>query len=315
MILGENLSLQTDIILERMKLKSQVRKWRILLIIVLVGFLLTLSSGVAKKSLSFSPHIARISFEGIILNDSERVKTIKEILENNKIKAVIVSIDSPGGTAVGGEVAYQSLQKLAAKKPVIAVMNGMATSAAYLVALPSERIFAHNATITGSIGVIVEIPNVKGLSDKIGVKMDVIRTGTQKGEPSMFNDMSPETRAILTLSANDFMNYFVDAVAKSRKLPPEKVRILADGRVYGSTQALNNGLIDQIGTEEDAIFWLIEKHKLDKNIQIQDYSLEPEMPPLQHFLNGLSGINLIPNLFSAKGLLSIWPHAAINMKN
>lgn len=305
------MAISTDNLLDRIRLKGQVRKWRTIAIVIAAFALISLlptAGGIPGRDF-----IARISVVGIIEDDIYRTDILREIEENKNVKAVIVYVDSPGGTAVGGEELYESLRNIAKVKPVVAIMGNMATSAGYLIIADADRIFARQASITGSIGVLIQTPNIQGLTDKIGVKMDTIKTGPLKDSPSIFENMSPEARAVMQGVVDSFYQVFVKIVADGRNLPIEDVKKLADGRIYTGLQAIENKLVDEIGGEDAAIDWLIKNRKIKSTLEIREVPLYRPENKLEKFLNSaISGKILIPKAFSLQGLLSIWQNGVID---
>ena len=184
-----------DHLVDRRLLQRKVSFWRIaafaLLILALAAVGLRFSG--AESPTAVTPHIARLSIEGVITGDRGTLKLIDQI-EKSKAQAVILSIDSPGGTTTGAEKLYGALRRLAAKKPVVAVVNNMAASGAYIAALASDRIVAQGNSLVGSIGVLIQYPNFAGLLDKLGVKVDAVKSSPLKAEPSGFQPTSPEVR-------------------------------------------------------------------------------------------------------------------------
>lgn len=300
--------LNPDYLVERSQLKRQTSFWRFLffaglIIAIFIGFAGKLNDS-SLTSVS-SPSIARIKVEGIILENSDKTEILKDIEKNENIKAVIVHINSPGGTAVGGEVFYNSIKEISKKKPVVAVMSSMATSAAYLTALGTERIFARNATITGSIGVIAEIPNLKEAGDNIGLKFNYIKTSPLKGSPNLFEEPNEEALAVLRETMEDFYDYFVDVVATERNITRVKALKLADGRIFSAKAAIKKNLIDEIGSENDAKNWLIENKDISDELKIKDVSLEKPKTPLQQFMQSITksfDFNSISEKYEFKGL-------------
>ena len=181
-----------------------------------------------------------------------------------------------------------------------------------MIALPAEHIVAHQSTITGSIGAIIEVPNIKGLAQKIGFDMQTIRTGAVKGEPNIFGDMSPKARQNMQQLVDDFYKYFVAVIAENRNMPLENVLELADGRVFSGVRAAELGLIDAVGGEQDLIEWLRTEKGLSKSLKVYDVDLFRKKSPLHELMAKFSGNNtLIPNMFFQDGLLSIWKNGAI----
>ena len=142
-------------------------------------------------------HIARLPVNGIITEDRKLATAVDKLADDGSVKALIVAIDSPGGSVAGGESLHDAIARVASKKPVVAVMGGLAASAGYMVALPAERIFARDATLTGSIGVLLEAPEVSGLLAKLGVSAQTVISGPLKDQPSFTHPMSPQGREVL----------------------------------------------------------------------------------------------------------------------
>jgi protease-4 len=303
-----------DLLTERLKLKSQVSTWRTITFIILIVSVLAafgINKGLDKlknPNKSDEPFIARINLEGIIFEDNERLDIIKELGEDEKVKAVIMHINSPGGSAVGGESVYKALKNLNTKKPVVVVMNSLAASAAYMGSLGTSQIFAQNGTITGSIGVVMEIPNLKEVADKLGVKFEYIKTSPLKGSPSLFEPRNEEAIKSLDVMMQDFYQYFIEIVAKERNIPLNTAKKLADGRVFSGKAALDNKLVDAIGGEIEAKEWLVKNEGLDSKLEVYEVKLYKPKSKFEEFLGSLSenlGIeSLTGKIFNFKGLLS-----------
>lgn len=303
--------MDADTLLERRRIKEQVRRWRSASVLLLVLFFLALL-GKQQGVVPGKDHIARVTLTGLIGEDMALSDSIAKLGDDELVKAVLISIDSPGGTVVGGEALYEDFRKLAAKKPVAAVMGNMATSAAYLAAVPAARIFARRGTVTGSIGVLVQIPDFSVLAGKIGVDVETVRTGPLKGDPSMLGSMSPAGRQMLQGAIDDFYQAFVNFVAEGRKLPREKVLQLADGRIFTGAQAVKNGLVDDIGGEAEAIAWLEKEKGIPADLPVEDIETDSGESRLRELLRGAaSGKWLIPESFSLQGMLSVWQNGGV----
>ncbi len=192
------------------------------------------------------------------------------LADDDATKALIVSIDSPGGSVSGGEAFYRAISAVAEKKPVVAVMGGLAASAGYMVAMPAARIFAREATLTGSIGVLLQTGEASGLLARIGVTADAITSGPLKDQPSFVKPMTPEGREVLHGLVMDMYDQFVGMVAAGRHMDPDKVRELADGRAYTGRQALKLGLIDAIGGEHEAREWLASEKGVATTLPVHE---------------------------------------------
>jgi protease-4 len=205
--------------------------------------------------LSSEERIAVIRIEGVILDAQQTVGDLKKFGDNPLVKAIVVRIDSPGGGVVASQEIYDAVKRLRAKhkKTVIASMGTVAASGGYYVAVATERIFANPGTLTGSIGVIMEMANVEGLLKKIGVESVVIKSGEFKDIGSPFRAMRAEDRRILQTVMDDVHAQFIEAVAEGRALPVGNVRSIADGRIFTGRQAKDAKLVDDLGDLHDAI--------------------------------------------------------------
>ncbi len=203
-------------------------------------------------------YVARVSVDGIIASEDRLSRRVAALGDDAAAKAVILRIDSPGGSATGGEVLHDAIARVAARKPVVAVMGGIAASAGYMIAVPAARIFARQGTLTGSIGVYLQTAEISGLLDKLGVGTEAVKSGPLKDQPSLFEKTTPEGRQMLQGLVMDYYDQFVEMVAQGRHMDPATVRRLADGRPYTGHQAQQLGLVDQIGGEPEARLWLAQ---------------------------------------------------------
>ena len=259
---------EAELIVDRRRLKRSLTVWRILAVLLALGAVAAL----LWSGRGFENHIARIKVDGLITGDQPTLDLLKKVEETDKVKAVILRIDSPGGTTAGSEAIYDAVRKLSAKKPVVAVMDTVAASGGYITALAADRIVARGNTITGSIGVIFSFPEFSRLLDTVGVKMEELKSGELKAEPSPYRPVSDKARAVSMEMVQDGFNWFMGLVAERRKLPMERVRQLSDGRVYTGRQALDVKLIDELGGEEKAVAWLEGEKKLAADLPIEDWA-------------------------------------------
>ena len=264
------MTLETDLLLDRHRLKRRLFFWRTFAILaVLVAVLVALrGSGLGIEH----AHVARLQVDGLITEDAKLTRVVTKLADDDDVKALIVSIDSPGGSVAGGESLHDAIAHVAAKKPVVAVMGGLAASAGYMIAVPAARIFAHEATLTGSIGVLLEAPEVSGLLAKIGVDTQTIVSGPLKDQPSFTHPLSPQGQDVLHGLVMDMYDQFVGMVATGRHMPPDKVRELGDGRAYTGRQALKLGLVDAIGGEQDARAWLASAKGVSADLPVDEVS-------------------------------------------
>jgi len=257
---------QIDNAMAQRALRRSRRNWRY---VAFVALAIAVIAVLGKALGGFSDpiqktHIARIVIDGTISSDSQRRAIFNDLAENENISAVIVQINSPGGTTAGGEELYEGLSRIRANKPVVSVINELGASAAYMTAVGSDRIFARRLSIVGSIGVLVMHLDASKLFETIGLDYDKVSTGPLKAEPDIDEPMADDVRASYQSLVDDSFDWFVDIVADRRALERSKVLRLADGRVLTGRQALSEGLIDAIGDETDALAWLKENHDIDE---------------------------------------------------
>jgi protease-4 len=217
-----------------------------------------------------------------------------------------VRIDSPGGTTVGGEALYHGLRRVADKKPVVATIRTLGTSAGYLAALAGHRIIARESSLTGSIGVLVQTAEMSGMLEKLGVSAEVIRSAPLKGKPSPLAPLSEEGRQATQEVVDDVHQWFVGIVAERRKLAPEQAQALAQGRVYSGRQALKLGLIDELGGEVEARAWLRKAHKLSTSLPVRPLELSDEGLGLFRLITGLAEKMSLSEKLTLDGLVSVW---------
>ncbi|MCI0469032.1 MAG: signal peptide peptidase SppA [Nitrospirae bacterium] len=206
-----------------------------------------------RGEISLNERIALVRVEGPILRSKAIVDEIKGYAKDASVKAIVLRVDSPGGGVVPSQEIYEEVKKAANKKKVVVSMGSLAASGGYYISAPASRIIANPGTITGSIGVIMEIPNLKGLMDKIGVKTEVIKSGRHKDIASVFRGIGAEERKILQGVMDDVHEQFITAVSKSRNKPINEIRKIADGRIFSGRQALKAGLVDELGDLEHAV--------------------------------------------------------------
>lgn len=199
--------------------------------------------------------IALIRIEGVILDSHEVIQQIEHFADDSAIQAIVVRIDSPGGAVVPSQEIYAALKRVRddGEKTVVTSMGNMAASGGYYIASASNMILANPGTITGSIGVIMELTNVEKLLDKVGIESLVVKSGLHKDLASPFRPLSEDSRAILQHVMDDVHDQFIHAVAEGRDMEVEQVHALADGRIFTGRQALAVDLVDRLGTLQDAI--------------------------------------------------------------
>lgn len=302
------MSFETDLLLDRRRLKRRLVFWRGLTVAALV---LAAIIGFRQTGLSIEPeYIARLNVTGMITEDRKMIRLLWRLAEDDDAKALIVAINSPGGTVSGGESLYRAIAAVAEKKPVVAVMGGLAASAGYMVAMPAHHVLARESTITGSIGVLLETGDLSGLLGKLGITTEAIRSGVLKDQPNYTRPLTPGGREALQGLVNDMYEQFVTMVAKGRKMDPVRVRLLGDGRAFTGRQALSLGLIDAIGDEQDARKWLATEKAVERGLPVRD--LTTATFAQRTFGASLADIadvvwkSLISQSVSLDGALAVW---------
>jgi protease-4 len=262
------MSLETDLLLDRRRLKRRLFVWRSLAVVAALAAVLVALRG-ANPQLGRS-RLARLTVSGVVTDDRKLAEAVTKLADNDSVKALIVAIDSPGGSVAGGEGLHDAIARVAGKKPVVAVMGGTAASAGYMVAVPAARIFAREGTLTGSIGVLLMTGEVSGLLKSIGVSTEAITSGPLKDQPSFIRPLTAQGRDVLQGLVMDMYDQFVGMVANGRHMDDGRVRELADGRAYTGRQALKLGLIDAIGGEPDARLWLAQQKDISADLPVED---------------------------------------------
>ncbi|KQU54506.1 protease [Bosea sp. Leaf344] len=271
------MSSDADLLADRRSLRRKLTLWRLLaaLAVVAVAVVAGLAwSGRTPGTLA-QAHVARVTISGFISGDRRTLELIKS-LETSKASAVLLSISSPGGTTTGSEALHDALRQLAAKKPVVAVVDGLAASGGYIAALGSDHIVARQTSLVGSIGVLFQIPNVGRLLDTLGVNIETVKSSPLKAAPSGFEPTSPEARAALQRVVEDNYDWFKRLVQNRRKLADAELAAVSDGRVHSGRQALSLKLVDAIGGEEEAIGWLEREKGVAKDLPIRDWRRRSE---------------------------------------
>jgi protease IV len=302
------MSLETDLLLDRRRLKRRLVFWRVFSVAALVVAMLAGLRGAGLAPVG--AHITRVSVRGLITEDRKLTEAIDALADDDRVKGVMLSIDSPGGSVAGGESIHDAIARVAAHKPVVVTMGGLAASAGYMIAAPASRIFARDSTLTGSIGVLLQTGEISGLLGKLGINAEIVRSGPLKDEPSLVRPLSPAGKEVLQGLVDDMYDQFVNIVATGRHLDPAKVRALADGRAYTGRQALGLGLVDAIGGEREAKAWLASEKGVSPGLPVQD--LSGSGIASQAFSGELAGMlqalwkTLISQSVSLDGGLAVW---------
>jgi protease-4 len=296
------MTLSADDIIERRRLRRRVTFWRVAAFIGLAAFMLAVASATGlfeAMSKKGSDHIARVRIEGFITNDRDLIGLLEKLAENDRVKAVILDISSPGGSTVGGEAIYEAVRELAAKKPVASSVGTVAASAAYMIACGTNQIVTRRSSIVGSIGVLFQYGDVSTLLDKVGVKIDAIKSSPLKAEPSPFAPASEEAKQMIGRVIGDSYGWFVDIVAQCRGFDRAKALALADGSIFTGSQGLSNGLVDRIGGEEVARQWLVDEKGIGSALEIVEW--QPSRPGSPVFSNP-AGVSVLARILGLEDL-------------
>ena len=287
------MSFETDAIVDRRRIRRKLTFWRVLaaaVAIVAVIAVALMASPVGRGALTTSGSIARINIEGLIRSDNDRVEAL-ERLEKSSAAAVVVHINSPGGTTAGSEQLYDALVRLKAKKPVVVVVEGLAASGGYIAAIAADHIVAQQTSLVGSIGVLFQIPNVSELLKTVGVKVEEVKSSPLKAAPNGFEPTSPEARAALDSLVKDSYAWFRGMVQTRRGMDDAQLDKVADGRVFTGRQAVDLKLIDQLGDEKTAVAWLVSEKKVKADLPVRDFKLTPKFGDLT-FLRTATSLTL-----------------------
>ncbi len=310
-------------LIDRRRLRRRLSFWRITAVaiaavaLIATPFLLGLPTGLGGAG---PGQIARVSIEGMILEDRKLLELLSDLRDEESVKAVVMRIDSPGGTTAGGESIYQAVRAIAEKKPVVAQVGTLAASAGYMIAAGTDHIVARRTSIVGSIGVIFQYVNAEKLLDTVGVEVNAIKSAPLKAEPSPFGPPPPGAEDMIRRLVMDTYEWFVGLVAERRDISPGDARRLADGSIFTGRQGLDLKLVDEIGGEEAVRRWLEEDRKIPAGLKFVDrkpqddasFSLWGAARSLAYDLLGLDGrAASLPTALMMKagrldGLVSLW---------
>lgn len=315
--------LETESVLDRRRLRRSVSFWRgigIAALALATGFYAF--GGDQVKTMWGQKQIARVSIEGTITESREQLQMLKEIAESDDVAGVLLYVNSPGGTTSGGEALYNALRQISAKKPIVAQFGTVAASAGYIVGLGTDHIIARGNTVTGSVGVIFQWPEVADLLGKVGVKVNEVKSGVLKAAPSPFEPLTEPGRQVAQSMVDDGFKWFIDLVERRRNIKPGAVPGLVEGRIFSGREALSHKLVDQIGGEEEALAWLKTERKVDKDAKVIDWKPKTSSgygfsAAIGHWVKGLVGAgvagatdailgNATGSGLALDGLLSVW---------
>ena len=263
----------SDQLIDRRRMQRRVTFWRAMAFVALALAVIALGwrlVGTRGGAGSLVPHIARLTIDGVITGDRDTIKLIDDVAASRAAAAIVV-VDSPGGTTAGAERLYTALRRLSAKKPTVCVVRTLAASGGYIAAIGTDHIVSEGNSLVGSIGVLVQFPNVAGALDKIGVKVETIKSAPLKASPNGFEPTSPEAKAAINALVVDSYDWFKDLVKHRRKLDDQGLAAVDDGRVFTGHQGIGLHLVDQLGEEGDAIKYLEDKRGVAKNLAVLDW--------------------------------------------
>ena len=275
------MSLDADAIVDRRRMRRKLTFWRVSALVIallaIVGASLLFVPG--SRLMPTGAYVARIKIQGLIRGNQDRVEALAR-LGRSRARAVIVHIDSPGGTTAGSEQLYDALRTLQAKKPMVVVVDGLAASGAYIAALSCDHIIAQDTSLVGSIGVLFQYPNFTQVLKTIGIQMEEIKSSPLKAAPNGFEPTSPEARAAIAAIVSDSYAWFKALVKQRRKMDDAQLAAVADGRVFTGRQGAALKLVDALGNEKTALAWLEKEKKVPASTPVRDYSLQPRFSEL-----------------------------------
>ncbi|HET6839610.1 MAG TPA: signal peptide peptidase SppA [Bradyrhizobium sp.] len=326
------MSLDSDVIVDRRRMRRKLTFWRVVAVLIAIAAVVGIGAVVTpsgRNALATSGAIARVNIEGLIRSDRDRVEAL-ERLEQSQAAAVVVHINSPGGTTAGSEQLYDALVRLKAKKPLVVVVEGLAASGGYITAIAADHIIAQQSSLVGSIGVLFQFPNVSELLKTVGVKVEEVKSSPLKAAPNGFEPTSPEARAALDALVKDSYAWFRGLVKERRGMDDALLEKVADGRVFTGRQAVDLKLIDQLGDEKTAVAWLVAERGVKSDLPVRDFKLSPRFGDLTFLRTaasvvldafGLSaiarqveqaGVAQAVDRLGLEGMLALWHPAGTN---
>ncbi len=262
---------ETETVLDRRTLRRRVGLWRGLAIGAGAAALAAVAAVWMPGSALETKHIARVTVEGMITEDRDLLRMLKRLSESSGPQGVILFINSPGGTTTGGEALFEAIRNLSKTKPVVAQFGTVAASAAFITGLAADHIVARGNTITGSVGVIFQWPEVSSLLDKVGVKVNEVKSGPLKAVPSMYEPISPEGRRVAEQMVAESQSWFVNLVRSRRHVATAEIPGLEQGRVFSGREALTYKLVDAIGGEDEAVRYLEDTRSVAKKLSVVEW--------------------------------------------
>jgi protease IV len=277
------MSLDADLIVDRRRMRRKLTFWRVLAVVIAIAAIVGLAASVTKRNGAMTAggdYIARIEITGLIRNDQQRVESLERLAKASSAKAVIVHIDSPGGTTAGSEQLHTALMVVAAAKPMVVVVDGLAASGGYIAAMSADHIVAQETSLVGSVGVLFQFPNFTDALKTIGIKVEEIKSSPLKAAPNGYEPTSPEARAAIEALVKDSYAWFRDMVKDRRKMDDATLETVTDGRVFTGRQGVGLKLVDELGNEKTALAWLAKEKGLKADTPVKDWDLKPRFGDL-----------------------------------
>ncbi len=267
------MSIDAEAIADRRRLRRKLSFWRVLGFSGLIAAVAAIGYTAADRMGygTIQNQIARISVDGVITGNQRLADLMERVRDSKSISGVVISINSPGGTTTGSEELYRNIRRLAERKPVVAFVDGTAASGGYITAIASDYIVARETSLVGSVGVLMQYPDLSGLLGQVGVRVEEVKSSPLKAEPSPFKPTSPEARAALQQVVNDTYDWFKTLVRERRRLNEGELAAAATGQVFSGRQGMPMKLIDRIGSERDAIAWLEQEKGVRRNLPVRDW--------------------------------------------
>lgn len=279
------MSLDADLMVDRRRLRKQVTVWRVLTALAVIAALLSGGVFAARQTglvVAESEHVARIRVAGMILPDRQLLETFDRVARSSNAKALLVEIDSPGGSAAASEAIHAAMRRVAERKPVVATIGSLGASGAYITAIGADHIVAQQTSLVGSIGVIVQWADLSDMLSRLGIRFDEVKSTPLKATPSPFAPTSEEARAALRQSILDTYVWFTDLVKSRRGLDDAAMAQVSDGRVWTGRQAVTNRLVDAVGDVTTARDWLQRERSVPRSLSLVEY--RPRREGVQGFL-------------------------------
>jgi protease-4 len=274
------MSYDADLIVDRRRMRRKLTFWRVAAALIALVAIVGAGAYAARRTgLPGEQSIARVTIEGLIRSDNDRVAALDR-LARSRAAAVIVHINSPGGTTAGSEQLHDALLRLKEKKPVVVVVEGLCASGGYITAIAADHIIAQSTSLVGSIGVLVQYPNFAELMKTVGVKVEEVKSSPLKAAPNGFEPTSEAARAALGDLVRDSYAWFRGLVKDRRSMDDATLEKVADGRVFTGRQAIALKLVDQLGDEKTAIAWLAAEKKISDKLPVRDYKLDQRLGDL-----------------------------------